>query len=206
MNIQNKELQMVNNTKVNKRIKGAQKYMNDLQQEYSKLNIVRVDLAYEKPYSNIVTLEEANSDLARMFNNTRSKPTVFEGKVGYIVKREYTKDKGVHFHAIFIYDGQKVQKDAFKADQIGEYWAKEITQKKGCFHNCNRNEYKYKGVGMLDHRDGDKRKILDEVVVRYLCKDEQDINPVKENKKDRAFTRGTITKSKEKLGRPRVTS
>jgi hypothetical protein len=59
---------------------------------------------------------------------------------------------------------------------------------------------------MLDHRDSDKRKILDEKVIDYLCKDDQDIDPIKGSKKDRAFTRGTITKNKEKLGRPRVKS
>ena len=56
---------------------------------------------------------------------------------------------------------------------------------------------------MLDHRDSDKRKILDEDVISYLCKDEQDIEPIKGNKKARAFTRGTLPKNKGKLGRPR---
>lgn len=203
MNIQNKELQMVNNTKVNKRTQSAKKYIDELQKEYSKLNIVRVDLSYRKPYSDDITLEEANKHLSRMFNNMRSKPTIFEDKVGYTIKREYTEAKGVHIHAVFIFDGQKVQKDAFKADQIGQYWENEITQGQGSYHNCNRNTYDNNGKGMLDHSDSAKRKILDEHVISYLCKDKQEIDLVKGSKKDRAFTRGTITKSKENLGRPR---
>ncbi len=49
---------------------------------------------------------------------------------------------------------------------------------------------------MLDHSDSDKQKILDKDVISYLCKDDhQDIEPIKENKKARAFTRGSIPKS-----------
>ena len=56
---------------------------------------------------------------------------------------------------------------------------------------------------MLHHSDSDKRKILDEDVIEYLCKDEQDIKPIKTNKRDRAFTRGTIAKRNSNVGRPR---
>lgn len=193
---------MINNKNSNKRIESTKKYIDKLTDEYSKLNIVRIDLSYKKPHSDNMTLEDANKDLNHMFNNMRSKPSIFKDKIGFVCKREYTKDKGVHFHAIIIYDGQKVQKDVHKAKQIGEYW-EQVTKKKGSYHNCNQNKYKRNGVGMLDHRDRDKRKILDEDVIAYLCKDEQDIEPIKKNKKDRAFTRGTIPKSKGNIGRPR---
>jgi len=193
---------MSNNKNSNKRIESTKKYIDELCSEYSKLNIVRVDLSYKKPHSDKITLEDANNDLNRMFNNMRSKPSIFKDKVGFICKREYTEDKGVHFHAIIIYDGQKVQKDVYKANQIGEYW-EQITKEKGTHHNCHLNDYKRKGIGMLDYRDTDKRKILDEDVISYLCKDEQGIEPIKTNKRDRAFTRGTLPKSKGNKGRPR---
>ena len=193
---------MSNKSNSNKRIDSTKKYIDELSKEYSKLNIVRVDLGYKKPHSKNKTLKEANNDIARLFNNMRTKPSIFKDKIGYVCKREYTKDKGVHFHTIFIYDGQKVQKDTYKADQIGKYW-EHITDDKGSYHSCNRNKYERHGIGMLDHRDSDKRKILDEDVISYLCKDEQGIEPIKDNKRDRAFTRGTIPKSKGNIGRPR---
>jgi len=193
---------MSNKNISNKRLVGTTKYIDGLSKDYSKLNIVRVDLAYKKPHSDSMTLDEANADLNRMFNNMRSKPSIFQDKIGYVCKREYTEDKGVHFHMLFIYDGQKVQKGSYKAQQIGAYW-EQVTKEKGSFHNCHRNEYTRNGIGMLDHRDSDKRKILDEDVISYLCKDEQDIEPIQENKKSRAFTRGTTPKNKGKLGRPR---
>lgn len=187
----------------NKRLESTKAYIDALSAKYSKLNVVRVDLAYKKPYSEGIALEEVNSDIEHMFNNMRSKPSIFKEKVGHIVKREYTKDKGIHLHAVFIFDGQKVQKDAYKAEQIGKYWKEQITDKKGSYHNCHRNRYERHGIGMLDHTDSEKRKILDEDVLSYLCKDGQDIAPVKSSKKDRAFTRGLMPKSKEKSGRPR---
>ncbi len=194
---------MTNKKNIHKRKESTKKYIDELSKDYSKLNMIRIDLGYKKPHSENITLEEANKDLDRMFNNMRSKPSIFKDKVGYVCKREYTEDKGVHFHTIIIFNGQKVQKDIYKGDQIGKYWG-QITDEKGTYHNCNRNTYKRSGIGMLDHKDSDKRKILDEDVISYLCKDEQDIEPIKKNKKDRAFTRGTIPKSKGNIGRPRI--
>ena len=55
---------------------------------------------------------------------------------------------------------------------------------------------------MLEHKDEEKRINLDSAI-SYLCKDEQDIEPIKTNKRDRAFTRGTLPKSKSNAGRPR---
>jgi hypothetical protein len=191
------------NQRITKRINSTKDYIDKLQNNYSKLNIVRVDLAYKKPYSDDTTLDKANDDLNHMLNNRRSKPSVFKDNVGYICKREYTENKGIHIHAMFIYDGQKVQNDKHKAKQIGNYW-NELTKNKGTYHNCNINNYDKNGLGMLEHRDKAKRKILDENVIPYICKDEQDIEPIKNNKNDRAFTRGTLPKIKDtKAGRPR---
>jgi len=192
---------MLNSKNSKKRFESTKKYIDKLQENNSKLNVIRVDLAYKKPHSNDVTLEEANKDLERMLNNKRSN-SIFQDQVGYVCKKEYTKERGMHFHTYFFYDGQKVQKSTFKADQIGKYWSKHITKEKGSYHNCHRNEYINNGIGMLEHTDEEKRKNLDGAI-SYLCKDEQDIEPLKTNKKDRAFTRGTLPRSKGNIGRPR---
>jgi hypothetical protein len=197
-----KEDKMSDSKKVNKRLDSTKKYIDALQENNSKLNVVRVDLAYKKPHSDDVTLDDASRDLNRMLNNRRSKPTIFKHQVGYVCKKEYTKDKGVHFHAFFFFDGQKILNSTLKAKQIGEYWSKHITEEKGNYHNCHRNDYKNNGIGMINHTDSDKRENLD-TAISYLCKTAQDIAPIKENKNDRAFTRGVMPKSKGKMGRPR---
>jgi len=199
---------MRNKVKVNKRLESTVEYIDALSSNYSKLNVVRIDLGYKKDENKKVnvSLDKANSDFNRMMNNRRGKPSIFKDMVGYVCKKEYTKDKGVHFHTIFLYDGQKVQKDTFKGMQIGKYWEEEITDNEGSHYNCNKNKKNYKqlGIGMLEYSDTEKRKILDEEVISYLCKDDyQDIEPIKTNKKDRAFIRGTIPKIKGNIGRPR---
>ncbi|QKF59127.1 YagK/YfjJ domain-containing protein [Aliarcobacter lanthieri] len=192
-----------NNKKTNNRLDSTKKYIDDLSKNYSKLNIVRVDLSYTKKDSKKVTFEDASKDLNKMLNNRRGKSSVFGEMVGYIAKKEVGEDKGVHIHAAIIYDGNKVREDITKAEQIGEYWKNNITKGKGLFHNCSKNEYKNKGVGILDHRDKEKRNTLDENVLPYLCKDEQNENTLKTNSKDRIFTRGIVKKTKSNAGRPR---
>lgn len=199
------------NINTNKRVASTKKYINSLVDKYSKLNVVRVDLGYKKNEDTNkveVTLEEANSDLDRMMNNRRSKPSIFKHNVGYIIKKEYTEDKGVHLHAVFLFDGQKVQHDIHKATQVGEYWNQVAHDNCGTYFNCNRKKEKYSrmGIGMIEHTDVEKRKILEENVLHYLCKDEQSIKDMKENKQNRAFVRGSIPKTKSNAGRPRNNS
>ena len=191
---------------VNKREESTKEYMDVLQEKYSKLNVVRVDLAYEKPYSDDVTLDEVNRHLKKITSDTRSKPSIFKAKVGYIIKKEYTEDKGMHIHAAILFDGQKVKNDVLKAIEIGKYWNESVTNKIGSYHNCNLDANKIYGeqnaVGMLDHSDIEKRKKLDSAI-SYLCKDEQSIESMKSSKQDRAFLRGTMPKRKSNKGRPR---
>jgi hypothetical protein len=83
--------------KVNKRKDTNKEYVDTLQEKYSKLCVVRVDLYCNKNKNDVadVSLNEANSDFNRMMNNRRSKPSVFKDNVGYICKKEDTPDRGI---------------------------------------------------------------------------------------------------------------
>ena len=196
---------MKNTTIYNKRLSSTRKYIYDLLEVYSKINIVRIDVAYKKPYSDIITLDEAYADLNHILNNTRSNKTIFGHMVGYIIKREYTVDRGMHFHTVFIFDGQKMQKDVYKAEQIGEYWMK-VTNNRGSYHNCNRNNYNNQGTGIVNYYDYEKIDVLKKYVLPYLCKTEQDIGTISNGKKYKAFTRGVAPKVNRSAGRPRTKS
>ncbi len=90
-----------------------------------------------------------------------------------------------------------------KAEDIGKYWTENITHGKGTYYSCNRNDYKdNQAIGMLDYRDIEKRRNLD-YAMAYLVKEEQSIEALKENEKDRTIRRGTMPKSKGNVGRPR---
>lgn len=184
-----------------KRIASIKEYIDALQENYSKLCIVRLDMGYKKPYSEEMSFEEVNKDINRILNNRRNNQSIYEHNVGYILKKEYTEDKGFHIHAIFIFDGQKVQKDVHKADQIGKYWEEQITKGKGTYYNCNKNSYPEHGIGMINYSDKEKRKNLDKVI-SYLCKDEQHINEDL-YKNFRSIVRGIKPKKKTNAGRPR---
>ena len=123
--------------------KSTSTYIDQLLEIHSKIQVIRLDLSYTKKHARKASLEDINQDLKHLLNNRRTKPSIFENMVGYIAKREYTEDKGPHIHSVFIFDGQKVSKDAYKGDQIGEYWKNEITDGKGIFHNCNREKDTY---------------------------------------------------------------
>lgn len=179
-------------------------YIDQLFENHSKIQVIRVDLGYTKEHAREASLEVINKDLTHLLNNRRSKPSVFRHMVGYITKREYTEDKGPHIHGLFIFNGQKVSKDAHKGDQMGGYWG-EITEGKGIFHNCNREKGKYAecALGMIDHADDAKRTVLKEKVIAYLCKEEQSVGPIKQSGNERSFTRGISPRKKSNAGRPR---
>ena len=117
-------------------------------------------LHYKKDEANNITLEKATKDINRLLNNRRNN-SKFDDNVGYLIKTEYGEDRNVHFHTFFFYDGQKVQKDMIKGEDIGKYWSENVTSGKGTYYSCNRNDYKdNQAIGMLDYRDTEKRRNL----------------------------------------------
>ena len=99
-----------NERNINNRLESTKEYLDALQDRYSKLNVIRVDLSYKKPHSDNITLDDANDEFNRMLNNRRGN-SIFNNQVGYVCKKEYTQDDGVHFHTVFFYNGQKVKND-----------------------------------------------------------------------------------------------
>ena len=195
---------MSNNT-FNRRKKSSEKYIDAILDNNSKVCGVRVDLKYKQEFSKDMTLEDMSADVKRMLDNRRNNETVFGTNIGYIMKKEISKNKNGHIHALFFDDGNKVQKAAYKADQIGNYWSDNITKGKGCYENCNRRKYQNNGIGMTNYTDKEKINNLKEYAAAYLCKtDEQSIDEIKTNLKDRAIVRGTMPKPKSKAGRPRI--
>lgn len=164
-----------------------------------------MDLGYKKEHARKASLADLNQDFEHLLNNRRTKPTVFKDMNGYIAKREYTEKKGPHIHALFIYDGHKVGKDAYKADQIGEYWKNEITNGNGLYHNCNREKEKYEdcALGMIDHTDTTKRAVLNEKAVSYLCKERQTSTRSSNPAMSDPSRAGLHHEGKSNAGRPR---
>ena len=188
----------------NRRKQSTEKYIDALLENNSKLCAIRVDLKYKKEFAKDISLDVINRDLKRMLDNRRSNKNVFGNNLGYVIKKEVSDNGNLHLHALFLEDGNKVQKAAYKADQIGQYWSENITKGKGCYENCNRRNYENNGIGMVDYKDEEKINNLKEHVVSYFYKTiTQSIDENKSNPKDRAIVRGTMPKPKSNAGRPR---
>lgn len=192
-------------TSNNKTHRSINNYINSLHDQYSKILAIRVDLGYLKEHSEQALLSDIKKDVKKLLDNRRGKPSIFQDQVGYVVKYENAPDKGPHAHALFLYDGQHVQKDAYIGDQIGKYWSENITAGRGVHHNCNRDKDKYKdcGIGMINHADSHKRENLLNHVVPYMLKADQSIDDLRENGRERAITKGITPKPKSGAGRPR---
>jgi hypothetical protein len=183
----------------------AKEYLDDLYKHYSRLLILRIDFGFrtETPMApHPVTLQEAQEHLARFMNNRRGK-TLYVSLVGYIWRLEYGKEKGYHYHLFFFFDGAKVRKDEYIANEIGADWIK-VTDGKGIFYNCNAHKQKYKrvGIGMISHDDQEKRGNL-LAVLKYMYKEDQTLRE-KHVEKTHGWGRGVPPrKMKSIVGRPR---
>lgn len=180
-------------------------YCRELQDEYSKLLAVRIDLGYNKEHASECSLEEIKKDVKHLLDNRRANRSLFRDQVGYIFKFEDAEEKGPHAHALLFFNGQRVCKDAHLGDQIGNYWNEKITSGNGVFHNCNRDKDRYEqcGIGMIDHSDFAKRAVLEEKVIGYMLKDEQSIDGIKQSGREKSVTKGVCTRKKSNAGRPR---
>lgn len=164
--------------KTRRREKSCMDYIDRLYKRYARLTIVRIDLHYQKyepgadAVKTITDAERLSRDVASMMNNGRHKPSIFEHKVGYIFKLESGQDRGVHMHCIFFFDGAHVIKHAWRGEQIGKYWRETITAGGGTFDNCNRREYTYPAIGIVNHFDVEKRGNMRRLI-SYICKVEQ---------------------------------
>ena len=95
---------MKKNTKISantkKRLESTENYINGMFGIHSKINVLRVDVGYTNEFSQEMTIEDLNKDINHMFNNMRSKPTLFDSKIGFLIKREEGETKGPHAHKI----------------------------------------------------------------------------------------------------------
>jgi len=123
-----------------------------------------------------VGFEEIADHRRRLFQNFKGKPSLFRHLVGYVWRIEATPVAGYHIHLILFFNGHKVQKDAFLAREIGDYWVSDITKGAGYYRNINadwKGTEKTYGIGMVEAADLRKRYNLVNHVMAYLCKKDQ---------------------------------
>jgi hypothetical protein len=176
------------------------RYVDALFAGHSRFLVLRVDFGYRKGLG--VTIAEAQHDIEHYLNNRRGN-RLFDTRIGYIIKLEFTVEKGPHFHCFFFLDGSMAFQDPYLAQEYCNYWMK-LTEGRGVFFNCNmkKHEYDYCGVGMIHHADTQMRANL-LLPIRYITKSDQCVK-VKVSPKSRTFWRGEMPAVRAtSVGRPR---
>ncbi|TIC80536.1 YagK/YfjJ domain-containing protein [Crenobacter intestini] len=174
-----------------KNVASFDKYITRLFEHYSKLLVVRIDLAYLRDSTEDITPQTASRHLDLMLKNYKIKKQ-FKGVVGYAAKIEMGMETGCHIHLMLFFDGARHCRDVYIAKQIGEYWKDKVTKGIGRYHSCNANATGYKnyGIGMVNRTDIEKIAILRKTAL-YLVKADYYIRLLIGNNK-RTFRRGEM--------------
>lgn len=132
----------------------------------------------------------------------RHKPSIFGSLLGYVIKLEYGKFKGFHFHCAFFFDGARCREDISLGRMIGEYWCQSITDGQGIHFNCNRykDQYNQCGIGVVNYHDLEKITALHKAL-EYFAKFDKYIKFVAPD--GAKLLTKSIVKPKTVLGRPR---
>ena len=169
----------------------SKKYIDNLFDHHSKLLVIRIDLSYQTNKKYLITKNLLTEHRKKLYKAINQHP-LFKQCVGYMIKLEYGRNKGFHYHTLFFFNGQKVYKDIVIAKMIGEYWANIITKGNGLYFNCNYQKERYRelGIGMINRKEQHLRNGLIKTI-HYLCKVDKNIKIVIPGLK-RTFWRGAI--------------
>jgi len=184
------------------------RYLRGLHSRYSKLLVIRIDLAYLREFCQAkehecLTYSEVKQDREAFLKYLRKlMPKV--GLVGYAWKTEHGIEKSYHHHFMLLFDGQRVREDITIGEYVGQYWRDVITKNRGYFYSCNRKKSNYKtlGVGMICHSDEVMKEGM-EIAALYLTKADGYAKLVTPDK-SRTFGKGTLVNAGQSgRGRPR---
>lgn len=134
---------------------------------YSKLLMLRVDLAYRKNSDNF--WDEDENELAAQMTYLMEQCADIPGLVGHVWVMEYTEQHRFHVHAAFYIDGQRHRKAWPFWKKIQQRW-NAITQREGYAHRCEpKPYYRAKGEWVIAASDTLGRKGL-QYILSYLAK------------------------------------
>lgn len=135
-------------------------YIRQLQQQHSRLLVIRVDFGYAKEKQNFVKITDVYRHLDTM-NRERDRQPLFEHLVASGWCIEQGNEKGYHIHAFYCFKGSKHQQDWYLAQEIGRLWKAIAVDFGGGYHSCNTPESKeiYEranrlGIGMIHRGNG----------------------------------------------------
>lgn len=151
-------------------------YADALCELYSRITIIRLDFHYRSEAQVRLRVEHVFDDLDELIAKHK-RNTIFDHLIGHIYSVEQgdrNDGGGYHIHAAYFFNGNEVQRDVYKAIQIGKLW-EDITHGQGYAHSCNHDKEKYGdecGIGRILRSDRAIRSHVHKAV-KYLVKDAQ---------------------------------
>ena len=114
--------------------------MQEISDKYSRILVVRVDLAYPLKFQDQIGILDFKDDMDVLRTRLRDQDTVFKKLIAYAWALEQGADKGYHCHLLLVYKGSDYRNAYWIADQVGKLWS-DITEGLGCHFNCHTAAY-----------------------------------------------------------------
>jgi hypothetical protein len=200
--------------------KSIRYFLSRLFEVHSRVLVLRLDFGYRSGiYTSLLALAQDRDQLIHYLNSKHS--LTGNAMLGWIWRIEYGQQKGYHLHTLIMLDANQVRRDIWYGKQIGDYWQEVITAGDGLAYNCNANKERYKrcGIGKVDHRDDEKRQMLEDAacylakpdprleIARNLeavrCRIDRHDDSYQTTLTSRVFGTSQIKESKSRAGRPR---
>lgn len=175
--------------------KNLVKRMERVVDRYSRILVVRVDLAYPLKYQGQIDIQAFSQDIDVLRTRLRDKDRIFKGLIESAWALEQGKDKGYHCHLLLVYKGSEHQKAYGIAKRVGKLWGS-ITSDKGYCFNCHDPKYLQQfsdlnrlGIGMIYRKDQDQvNNMLN--TIKYLVRPEKENQHLRVKCKKRMRTFG----------------
>jgi len=166
-------------------------YIDSVFNVYSKVLAVRVDFYYNlnHPANAYMTDDIAKEHMDAYLNNYRSYQNLGDLTVGYVIRLECAEQRGLHFHCLFLLDGQRVQNEFYYAQLLGNYWLRTLSnaasrngfvlnegESLGSFNICDSRDYSSPGIGLIEYHDDEKIHALKTLVIAYQLKPHSNVD------------------------------
>lgn len=169
--------------------------IREVSDRYSRILVVRVDLAYPLKSQDQIGIQEFSDDMRVLRTRVRDQDTVFKGLIESAWALEQGEDKGYHCHLLLVYKGSERRSAYSVAHRVGKLWS-EITEGQGCHFNCHTAAYLKQfsdrnrlGIGMIHRKNSDEvNNMLN--TVTYLVRPEKESQHLRVKTKKRMRTFG----------------
>ncbi|SUB31425.1 Protein of uncharacterised function (DUF3296) [Yersinia pseudotuberculosis] len=150
-----------------KLLNNVNEYVDKLFEQYSKLLMLRVDLAYLKNSIEFKYQDTRgmSADVVQLLNNIQG----VKGIVGHVWVMENTENHGLHIHMAIFFNGQ-IRNRVWTAFQEINYFWERVTKGNGYAHRCEpKKHYRVKGEQVINYHD--KKGIVGmKYILSYLAK------------------------------------